>query len=150
MLENVLKSCESSAECMIIFCDEMSPVVKSLDHTFLEDLSEKITSLFQDMFLVEITDPLPDIPGIPLDFCHGLDNSEEGTIALNLLPMVVSSTERVRAMAAHFHLLCVLVMAQNGNLEDVDALLGVFATVSFPCLDPRKFFFFHPVLKNWI
>lgn len=47
MLEDVLKSCESSPECTIIFCDEMSSVVKSLDHSFLEDLSEKITTLFQ-------------------------------------------------------------------------------------------------------
>ena len=47
MLEDVLKSCESSPECTIIFCDEMSPVVQSLDHSFLEDLSEKITTLFQ-------------------------------------------------------------------------------------------------------
>ncbi len=46
-LEDVLKSCESSAECTIIFCDEMSSVAKSLDHSFLEDLSEKITTLFQ-------------------------------------------------------------------------------------------------------
>ena len=47
MLEDVLKSCESSPECTIIFCDEMSSVAKSLDHSFLEDLSEKITTLFQ-------------------------------------------------------------------------------------------------------
>ena len=47
MLEDVLKSCESSAECTIIFCDEMSSVAKSLDHSFLEDLSEKITTMFQ-------------------------------------------------------------------------------------------------------
>ena len=47
MLEDVLKSCESSPECTIIFCDEMSSVVKSLDHSFLEDLSEKITTWFQ-------------------------------------------------------------------------------------------------------
>lgn len=125
MLENVLKSCESSPECTIIFCDEMSPVAKSLDRTFLEELSEKITSLFQDTYLVEITDPLPEISGLPLEFSHGLDDSDEGTIALNLLPMVVNSTDRLRAMAAHFHLLCVLVMAQNGNLEEVDALLGM-------------------------
>ena len=46
-LEDVLKSCESSPECTIIFCDEMSSVAKSLDHSFLEDLSEKITTLFQ-------------------------------------------------------------------------------------------------------
>lgn len=80
---------------------------------------------YQDTYLVEISDPLPNLPGIPLEFSHGLDNTEEGTIALNILPMVASSPEKLRAMAAHFHLLCVLVMAQNNNLEEVDALLGM-------------------------
>lgn len=79
---------------------------------------------YQDTYLVEISDPLPNLPGIPLEFSHGLDNTEEGTIALNLFPMVAASSERLRAMAAHFHLLCVLVMAQHNNLEEVDALLG--------------------------
>ena len=89
----------------------------------------------QDTYLVEISDPLPTLPGLPLEFSHGLDNTEEGTIALNLLPMVAASPERLRAMAAHFHLLCVLTMTQHNNLEEVDALLGM--CVSFQYLDPR-------------
>ena len=137
MLENVLKSCENSPECTIIFCDEMASVVKSLDTSFLEGLNEKITSLFQDTYLVEITDPLPTFPGIPLDFSHGLDNPDEGTIAVNLLPMAVNSHERLRAMAAHFHLLCVIVMAMNNSLEEVDALLGGCGlSVTFQNLNP--------------
>ena len=137
MLEDVLKSCKSSPECTIIFCDEMSSVVGSLDAAFLTDLSEKITTLFQDTFLVENTDPLPNIPGIPLEFSHGLDDTEEGTIALNLVPMLFSSPERVRAMAAHFHLLCMCVMAQNNTLEEIDALLGEYiCCVPFRYLDP--------------
>ena len=77
-----------------------------------------------------MSDPLPSLPGIPLEFSHGLDNTEEGTIALNLLPMVATSPEKLRAMAAHFHLLCVLVMALHNNLEEVDALLGMCVCVS--------------------
>ncbi len=89
----------------------------------------------QDTYLVEISDPLPTLPGIPLEFSHGLDNTEEGTIAVNLLPLVVSSPERLRAMAAHFHLLCVLTMTQHNNLEEVDALLGTSVSHS-SILDP--------------
>ena len=84
-----------------------------------------------------MSDPLPSLPGIPLEFSYGLDNTEEGTIALNLLPMVATSPEKLRAMAAHFHLLCVLVMALHNNLEEVDALLGMCVCVSFQYLDPR-------------
>ena len=102
----------------------MASVVKYLDVSFLEGLNEKITTMFQDTFLVDTSDSLPDIRGISLECAHGLDNPDEGTIALNILPMVVSSHERLRAMAAHFHLLCVIVMAQNNTLEEVDALLG--------------------------
>ena len=47
MLEDVLKTCESSPESTIIFCDEMSVVVKYLDPSFLEDFSERITTMFQ-------------------------------------------------------------------------------------------------------
>ena len=85
---------------------------------------------YQDTYLVEISDPLPSLPGLPLEFSYGLDNTEEGTIALNLFPMVAASPERLRAMAAHFHLLCVLTMTQHNNLEEVDALLGTYVSHS--------------------
>ena len=92
----------------------------------------QVTSSFQDDFLIEATDPLPSDAGLPLKLLYGLDAEEEGSIAINLLPLVMGvgeagegvKGEGVRAMAARFHLLRVCEQAINQNLEGIDALLG--------------------------
>ena len=130
-------TCSRSEECSILFCDEMSCIVAHLEASILGHLSERVTSLFQDAFLLEMTDGAPQGVGIPLDFLYGLDSTDEGSIVLNVLPMVVAartggmtkgggtkSKEGLVGMAALFRLLRKCEKQLNGNLEVIDALLG--------------------------
>lgn len=102
--------------------------MSELDDAILSHLCEVITNSFQEEFLVEVTDGIPEGLGIPAEFRYGLDSTEEGSIALNLLPMIVASKTDpeggVVAMAAKFHLLRTCEKQLNGNLEGIDALLG--------------------------
>ena len=60
-----------------------------------------------------------------MELLYGLDTVEEGSIALNLLPLVSGGgCEGVRGLAARFHLLRVCEATVNQNLEGIDALLG--------------------------
>ena len=119
---------------MILFCDEMCGVVSHLDGSLLSFLCEEITNTFQDTFLVEVGDDLPQ-GGVAMDYLYGLDSTEEGSIALNLLPMIlaaktssegggVAGGEGLVGMAARFCLLRTCEQQLNGNLEGIDALLG--------------------------
>ena len=103
----------------------------SLDQAVLRHLCDETTTSFQDVFLIEITDPLPTDTDLPLEFVYGLDSSEEGSIALNLFPLVVEQSSRtqergaaLRSLCAQFRLLRICEHTLNGVLEGVDALLG--------------------------
>jgi len=105
-----------------------------MDHGVLQHLCDKITTKFQDIFLIESTDPLPTDVGLPLELAYNLDVVEEASIALNLMPGVVQPGENgqergavLRAMAAKFRLLRMCEQTLNGNLEGIDALLGWFS-----------------------
>ena len=133
MLDDVMQSCSHSPETTILFYDEMASVVQqgAMDHGVLHHLCDKITTKFQDVFLVESTDDLPTDVGVPLELAYSLDAMEEASVALNLMPSVVQPGEKgqekgagLRAMAAKFRMLSVCEQTLNGNLEGIDALLG--------------------------
>lgn len=131
-----MTTCSRSQQCSILFCDEMCSVVPHLNVSILEHLCEQVTSTFQDTFLVEAANGVPQEVGLPMGFCYGLDEdvSDDGSIALNLLPMVLASKsspeggaangDGLIGMAARFHLLRTCEQQLNGNLEGIDALLG--------------------------
>ena len=109
MLDDVMRSCSHSPESSILFYDEMSSVVRkgTLDTAVLRHLSDEITTKFQarsaltwlplaqfhgplvlqDTYLVESGDPLPSDLSLPMQLAYSLDSAEEGSIALNLLPL---------------------------------------------------------------
>ena len=133
MLDDVMHSFSSSPDTAILFSDEMAAVVGrgGLATPLLQELSEKVTTAFQDSFLVDSSDVPPSpsppsssslAPGLAL----GLDSAEEGCIALNLAPLLAqdSTAASVRAMHAQFRLLRVCEQHLNGCLEGIDALLG--------------------------
>lgn len=145
MLEEAMSTCSRSQQCSILFCDEMSSVVSHLDKPILEHLCEEVTGNFQDGFLLEVADGVPVGAAVPMEFLYGLDvTDDEGTIALNLLPMVVASNIQpggggggggcvaetdsgggLLGMAARFHLLRTCEQQLRGTLEGIDALLGI-------------------------
>ena len=139
MLDDVLRSCSHSPDSALLFCDEMSAAVKSipLDSALLRHLCDETTSVFQDTFLVEVSEALPSDLGLPVELAEGLDSSEEGSIAVNIFPLAVRSREKtqerggvLRAMAAQFRLLRICEQTLNGSLEGVDALLGESLSLS--------------------
>jgi Fanconi anemia group D2 protein len=133
MLDDVMRSCSRSPDSTVLFCDEMAAAVQSLplDPALLRHLCDETTSVFQDAYLVEVSDPLPPDLGLPLELSHGLDSSEEGSITVNIFPLAARRDERtqergsaLRGMAAQFRLLRVCEQTLTGSLEGVDALLG--------------------------
>ena len=133
MLDDVMRNCSKSPDSAVLFCDEMTAAVQSLplDHALLRHLCNETTSVFQDTFLVEVSDPLPSDLGLAVELAHGLDSSEEDSIAVNMFPLTTRQDERsrergscLRGMAAQFRLLRVCEHILNGSLEGVDALLG--------------------------
>lgn len=134
-MEEAIKTCSHSQQCSILFCDEMCLVVSQLDSAILAHLCEEVTTSFQDTFLVEVTDGVPEgVSTVPMEFLYGLDPTDEGSIALNLLPMIVDPKARsgggvvgetkLLEMAAKFHLLRTCEQQLNSSLEGIDALLG--------------------------
>ena len=111
----------------------MCLVVSELDSSILEYLCEEITSSFQDTFLAEVAEGVPRDTPVSMEFLYGLDCTEEGSIALNLLPMIMAKPEeggvagetKLLEMAAKFHLLRTCEQRLNNSLEGIDALLGI-------------------------
>ena len=133
MIDDVIRSCSHAPDSALLFCDEMASAVQTsvLDPTVLRHILDQTTTAFQDVFLVEVTEPLPTDLGLPLEFALGLDGPEEGSIAINLLPLAVTQGGRagergagLRSLAAQFRLLRTCEYRLNGALEGVDALLG--------------------------
>ena len=134
MLDDVMRSCSHSPDSSILFYDEMTAAVQSvtLDPAILHHLSDEITSLFQETFLIEVTDSLQTDLGLPLEFAYSLDSPEEGSIAVNLFPLVMKQDEKstqergsvLRGLSAQFRFLRICEQTVNGSLEGVDALLG--------------------------
>ena len=135
MVDEVMKSCERSAESVILFSDEMASVVqrRTIDPAILSHLGEEVTTKFQEDYLVELTtDPPQPVNSLPVEFQYSLDQTEDGSIALNLFSLVCAPPGKrggergggVRCMAAQFRLLWVCEKVLKGNLEGVDALLG--------------------------
>lgn len=121
--------CSASPESAILFSDEMAAVVTQghMAAALLRELAEKTTTEFQDSFLVESCDFLPSSSSssLPLEIAFGLDSTEEGSIALNLLPLLEGGkAAQLCPMAAQFRLLRVCEQQLHANLESVDALLG--------------------------
>ena len=132
-------TCSHSQECSVLFSDEMSCVVPRLDAFLLEFLGDQVTSKFQDTYLEEMADGAPQVGGVSMEYLYSLDTVDEGSIALNLFPMVVEARaggkgekggdkkEGLVGMASQFHLLRKCELQMNGNLDGIDALLGKFS-----------------------
>jgi len=126
-------TCSHSEECSVLFSDEMSGVVSCLDRSLLEHLGDQVTGKFQETYLVEMADGVSERGGVSTEYLYGLDSTDEGSIALNVFPMVVDSRsngegrekrEGLVGMASLFGLLRRCEVQMNGSLDGIDALLG--------------------------
>ncbi|KAI0237248.1 Fanconi anemia group D2 protein [Lamellibrachia satsuma] len=126
-------------------------VINDFQDDFVVDIDPVQTSIHQrkstSHFVVDI-DPVQtstSVAGLAMSLQFGLDDENDGTIAINLLPLVASNSKsRVDiiatgerqvspvSLAPHFRLLQMCEGRQHdGDLEEIDALLG--CPLYLPC-----------------
>ncbi|XP_048586773.1 Fanconi anemia group D2 protein isoform X2 [Nematostella vectensis] len=136
LLDMVRSSVSRDPMAAALFYDELSRIVAQddVDAKVKHWISETVVSDFQDDFLVDREAPLPK-DSLPIDFLYGLDEVEEGSIAVNILPLLLASNSKqaqtdtalssLDCLAPHFRLLRTCEQSQHkGDLEGIDALLG--------------------------
>ncbi|XP_053376879.1 Fanconi anemia group D2 protein-like [Mercenaria mercenaria] len=141
LLTLVRSSSSKSPEAFSLFMDELSTIIAQgkLQSKVEDWISENLTLDFQESFVVDIVDGVPDESGnIPLSSQHGLNDESEAEIAINLLPLVVQKHNCRTALTAYtesavtdplclspsVRLLRMCEERQHGTLEGIDALLG--------------------------
>jgi len=139
MLDMVRNSVSQAPEAAALFYDELARIIQlgGIDPKIEAWISETVVADFQDDFLVDREAPVTsDI--VPVELSYALDESEEGSIAVNLLPLLLASRNNASSkekidnppvslicLAPHFRLLRVCEESQHkGDLEGIDALLG--------------------------
>ncbi|XP_031562635.1 Fanconi anemia group D2 protein-like [Actinia tenebrosa] len=141
LLDMVRSSVARVPEAAALFYDELTRVIEQgdVDRKIKNWISETVVSDFQEDFLVDRDAPLPK-DTLPIEFVYGLDEAEEGSIALNILPLLLTAAAATSkpqsvldkppvaslvCLAPHFRLLRICEQSQhNGDLEGIDALLG--------------------------
>lgn len=139
MLDLIRNRISQAPEAAALFYDELSRVIQlgGIDPKIESWISETVVGDFQDDFLVDREAPITS-ESVPLELLYALDESEEGSIAVNLLPLLLASRNSTNnnekadrapvsliCLAPHFRLLRACEESQHkGNLEGIDALLG--------------------------
>ncbi|EDV26134.1 uncharacterized protein TRIADDRAFT_55926 [Trichoplax adhaerens] len=135
LLELLYKSCDGIPEVAALLYDELAGIITS-DNISIKVktwINELIVTTFQESYLVDLNE-LPTCDELPTCLKYGLDNPEDSSIAVNLLPKLVSElkggsfSENIStsfaSFASQFHLLWICEKYQRGNLDEIDALLG--------------------------
>ncbi|KXJ25634.1 Fanconi anemia group D2 protein [Exaiptasia diaphana] len=95
LLEMVRASVNRVPEAAALFYDELTRVIEQgdVDRKIKNWISETVVSDFQDDFLVDREAPLP-VDTLPIEHVYGLDEAEEGSIALNMLPLLLAANSK--------------------------------------------------------
>ncbi|XP_076469253.1 Fanconi anemia group D2 protein-like isoform X2 [Babylonia areolata] len=133
------------SEAAALFLDELAAMVSHGNlHKKVETwILENMTDMFQENFVVDIEEENTSVVGIPMSPQFCLNDKEESSIVINLLPQVAkeimeaksssssSSTTSSQNMvysvclSPHFRLVQTGErQLQEGNMEGIDALLG--------------------------
>ncbi|XP_022805734.1 Fanconi anemia group D2 protein-like [Stylophora pistillata] len=139
MLEMIRNSTNQTPEAAALFYDELARIIQlgGIDPKIEAWISETVVADFQDDFLVDREQPTESV-GVPMELSYALDEAEEGSIAVNILPLLLASRKGATSkekldsvpaslicLAPHFRLLRVCEESQHkGDLEGIDALLG--------------------------
>ncbi|XP_038668229.1 Fanconi anemia group D2 protein isoform X1 [Scyliorhinus canicula] len=145
LLELVRTCSEHSAEAAALYYDELANLVQkgNLDPQVQELIGRSVLDDFQEDFVVDLLPETDSKYLLPLKSMYNLDEEDtEGGIVINLLPLlsnIMTSTESENvagkqgnkkcispvSLASFFRLLRFCEEVQhNGNLEEIDALLG--------------------------
>ncbi|XP_055503999.1 Fanconi anemia group D2 protein isoform X1 [Leucoraja erinacea] len=145
LLELVRSCSEHSPEAAALYYDEMANLVQkgNLDPQVQELIGRSVLDDFQEDFVVDLIPDIADKYLLPLKCMFNLDEEEsEGGIVINLLPLLSNSLTNASidgkpskqgakkcvspvSLASFFRLLRLCEEVQHdGNLEEIDALLG--------------------------
>ncbi|XP_013394620.1 Fanconi anemia group D2 protein [Lingula anatina] len=92
LLQLVRASSSKSPDAAGLFMDELGSVVErgEINQRIEAWISENVISDFQDDYVVDIETGAPKEDGmVPMTLEYGLDDTSEGTIAVNILPLVI-------------------------------------------------------------
>ncbi|XP_051874536.1 Fanconi anemia group D2 protein [Pristis pectinata] len=145
LLELVRTCSEHSPEAAALYYDEMANLVQkgNLDPQVQELIGRSVLDDFQEDFVVDLIPETDNKYLLPLKCMYNLDEEEsEGGIVINLLPLLSNSLINTGfegkpgkqgtkkcvspvSLPSFFRLLRLCEEVQhNGNLEEIDALLG--------------------------
>ncbi|XP_025107563.1 Fanconi anemia group D2 protein-like [Pomacea canaliculata] len=136
-LLNMLRAASSRhSQPSAVFLDELAALVMdgSLHPKVQTWVSEHMTDMFQENFVVDADDKNNSAVGIPMTAQFSLNQEEESNIVINLLPLVAAEitecqkseqTVYAACLSPHFRLVQICESHQHqGNMEGIDALLG--------------------------
>ncbi|XP_041347848.1 LOW QUALITY PROTEIN: Fanconi anemia group D2 protein-like [Gigantopelta aegis] len=140
LLQLVRTSSSRMPVAAALFMDELSAIVglgqkESEVETWIAD---NVIADFQDDYVVDIEeDKLTSTSAVPLAVLYGLNDEQDSTIAIDLLPLVIKTRSNKSnndlnrkipdplCLCPHFRLVQMCERhQQDGNLEGIDALLG--------------------------
>uniref|UniRef100_A0A0B7AU15 Fanconi anemia group D2 protein n=1 Tax=Arion vulgaris TaxID=1028688 RepID=A0A0B7AU15_9EUPU len=140
LLELVQSNGKRDPEMAALFMDSLAAMMETerLSKKVESWIANNMTEVFEDSFVVDIGDAdLKKNAAVPIDGLYGLNNEEESTIVINLVPLVEkqldksslqkykSSENSLLCLAPLFRLVTICELRQSdGDLESIDALLG--------------------------
>ncbi|XP_062977137.1 Fanconi anemia group D2 protein [Elgaria multicarinata webbii] len=136
LLELVCSCCGQVPQALALYYDELASLIqkRNLDLQILEWISNSVEKDFERDFVTDHTENSA--------FLYSLEDESEGTIAINLFPVLsqsclsknaddIAATSKDKRLVSpmwlspFFRLLRLCVSEMNdGNMEDIDALLG--------------------------
>ncbi|XP_078340386.1 Fanconi anemia group D2 protein-like [Crassostrea virginica] len=138
LLQLVKTSSSRMSEAAALFMDELANVVGQghLDSKVEEWITENVTTDFQDHYVIDLEEAA-DNSTVPQEIRFGLDDDSEAAIGIPLVTLTEASLQHKKAqklhtgespdpvcLSPHFRLLRMCEHRQNGNLDNIDALLG--------------------------
>lgn len=138
LLQLVKTSSSRMSEAAALFMDELANVVGKghLDSKVEEWITENVTTDFQDHYVVDMEEAATDSI-VPQENRFGLDDDSEASISIPLVSLTEASVKDKKSqkqktsesadpvcLSPHFRLLRMCEQRQNGNMDNIDALLG--------------------------
>ena len=135
MLRQTLEQSRGRPGVLAFFCDEMASAVSSgsvRNRGLLSWLREQVEESFEGTFVGDQEDPATWGDGTAVDRggrpWFNLDGAGNSSLTIRILSLAASAQESERhslfSMCSQLRLLSAVVLAEKGNLEDIDALLG--------------------------
>ncbi|XP_060079016.1 Fanconi anemia group D2 protein-like [Ylistrum balloti] len=143
LLQLVKTSSSRMPEVASLFMDELAAIIHGghIDSKIEAWISDNVITDFQDDYVVDIEE-VPDKCKfvVPFEMKYSLDDDVEGSIAINIIPLVERSIQDRKkqqpqrnengrspdpvCLSSHFRLLRICEEMQQGDLANIDALLG--------------------------